>query len=167
MAESTTNKAASTAKATAAKAQSTAKETAAKAQTTAKETAAKAQTTAKATAKKANDATPRSAKDAVNTVVGFGVMGVNKVQAGARDLMKSVKADELGSRITKAVDQATESAKSTGKQADERIEAAITKAENAFVPYEEKLPAQVRDLSRKTRETGAKVREQVRTKVLA
>ena len=156
MAESTTNKAASTAKATAAKAQ-----------TTAKATASKAQTTAKATAKKATDATPRSAKDAVNTVVGFGVMGVNKVQAGARDLFKSVKADELGSRITKVVDQATETAKSTGKQADERIEAVIIKAETAFEPYEEKLPAQVRDLSRKTREAGAKVREQVRTKVLA
>ena len=145
MAESTTNKAASTGKAT----------------------TAKAQTAAKSTAKKASDATPRSAKDAVNTVVGFGVMGVNKVQAGARDLLKSVKADELGSRISKVVDQATETAKSTGKQADERIEAAIVKAETAFEPYEEKLPAQVRDLSRKTRETSAKVREQVRTKVLA
>ena len=156
MAESTSSKATSTAKATAAKAQSTAKDA-----------ATKAQTTAKATAKKATDATPRSAKDAVNTVVGFGVMGVNKVQAGARDLMKSVKADELTSRLGKVVDQATETAKSTGKQADERIEAVIAKAETAVAPYEEKLPAQVRDLSRKTRETGAKVREQVRTKVLA
>jgi len=131
-------------------------------------TSAKAQTAAKATgAKKATDATPRSAKDAVNMVVGFGVMGVNKVQAGARDLMKSVKADEFGSRISKVVDQATETAKSTGKQADEAIESAITKAETAFAPYEDKLPAQVRDLSRKTRATSAKVREQVRSKVLA
>jgi len=147
MAESTTNKAA----------------TSAKAQTAAKATAAKAQTAAT----KATDATPRSAKDAVNMVVGFGVMGVNKVQAGARDLMKSVKADEFGSRISKVVDQATETAKSTGKQADEAIESAITKAETAFAPYEDKLPAQVRDLSRKTRATSAKVREQVRSKVLA
>ena len=147
MAESTTNKAA----------------TSAKAQTAAKATGAKAQTAAK----KATDATPRSAKDAVNMVVGFGVMGVNKVQAGARDLMKSVKADEFDSRISKVVDQATETAKSTGKQADEAIESAITKAETAFAPYEDKLPAQVRDLSRKTRATSAKVREQVRSKVLA
>ena len=147
MAESTTNKAA----------------TSAKAQTAAKATGAKAQTAAK----KATDATPRSAKDAVNMVVGFGVMGVNKVQAGARDLMKSVKADEFGSRISKVVDQATETAKSTGKQADEAIESAITKAETAFAPYEDKLPAQVRDLSRKTRATSATVREQVRSQVLA
>ena len=144
-----------------------AESTSKKAATSTKAKAAKAQTTAK----KAAESAPSTAKDAVNTVIGFGVMGINKVQSSARDLAKT---DEVTSRLSKVVDQAAEAAKSTSKsatgvvsKADERIEAAITKAEDAFETYEEKLPAQVRDISRKARETGRNVRAQVRSKVLS
>ena len=157
---------------------SSTKSAADKATSTVKDQAAKAKAQGKkatgAATAKATQVTPKSAKDAINTVVGFGVMGVNKAQATARDLAKTVKADEVANRVSKVVDQATDAAKTQRKTAtgafakiDERVEDVIHRAEAVVESYEEKLPTQLAEISRKARETGAKVREQVRSRVLS
>jgi len=159
MAENTVKKAASTAKDATAKATEAAKATTAKAKDAASKVASSAPTSAK-------DATAK-AKDATYTVVGLGVMGVNKIQAGVQDLLKAVRSDDLTDRLKAQASSAAKVTTATVAKADERIEAVITKVEESYQPYEERLPGQVQDLSRKARETGRNVRAQVRSKVLS
>ena len=144
------------------------------AENTTKKTTAQAKSSATKAAKKATEQAPKGAKDAANTVIGLGVLGVNKVQSSMRDIMKTVKADEMQGRLNKVVEQAADAARNTSKsttkvvaRADESIEAAINRFEASFEQYEDKLPAQARDLSKKARETGRKTREQVRQRVLS
>lgn len=171
MAESTKK---SSTKSAADKATATVKDQAAKAKAQGKKAKAEGQKATGAATAKATQVTPKSARDAVNTVVGFGVLGVNKAQSTARDLAKTVKLDEVTSRVSKVADQAADATKSQRKAAtgaiakiDERIEDVIHRAEAVVESYEEKLPSQIAEISRKARETGAKVREQVRSRVLS
>ncbi|MEI8052002.1 MAG: zinc-binding dehydrogenase, partial [Actinomycetes bacterium] len=142
-----------------AKATQTAKATTAKAAAAASKVASTAPTNAK-------DATAK-AKDATYTVVGLGVLGLNKVQAQIQGLLKAVRSDDLAGRIKTQASDVAKATTDTVAKADERFEAVITKVEERFEPLEEKLPAQARDLSRKAREAGRSVRSQVRSKVLS
>ena len=51
-------------------------------------------------------------------------------------------------------------------KADDAVESAISKMEDSFSPYEERLPAQAQELARKTRETRRSVHDKLRAKVL-
>gem|GEM_PF-2132436 len=120
-------------------------------------------------------ATPTSAKDAAEkaksaayTVVGLGVMGFGKAQAGARHVVEVVKAKDLTEHVATLKEQANKAAKVTSEtaaKADQQIETVITKAEERLAPVTEKLPDQARNLVTKAQETGRDTRAKVRAKV--
>jgi hypothetical protein len=180
-AKAAASKAAETTKATAAKASESTKAGAAKATDEAKVAAGKAGEPAKSAATRvksaASAAAPTSAKDAVDkakgaayTVVGLGVMGLSKAQASARQLASSVTSKDLAEHVTSLKGHAEHVAKATGEtaaKAEKHVEATITKVEEHMEPYEQKLPAQARDLVKKAHETGRETRAKVRAKVFS
>ena len=128
-----------------------------------KNTAAKAKAAAQAaTPTSAKDAADK-AKDAAYTVVGLGVLGFNKAQAGARQLVTAVKSKDLNGHVSTIKEQAG----SVAKKADEQFEAVITKVEEKTQPLEEKLPEQARNLVKKAQDTGRDTRAKVRAKVFS
>ncbi len=151
MAENPVNKAASAAKSTADKARSTASAVAGAAPTSAKDASEKV-------------------KNAAYTLLGLGVMGLNKVQAQARQMAQTAKSKDLSDHLEAIKTHAGTVAKATTDtvaKADKHVEATITKVEEKIQPLEDRLPAQARDLSRRARETGRETRAKLRSKVVS
>ena len=136
-----------------------------------------AATKAKAAASAAADVVPTStkdvrstARDAAYTVVGLGVMGLNKAQSQARQLVDTAKSKDLIDRLESLrvhVGNVAKATTDTVGKADEKVESVITKVEERIQPYEDRLPDQARDVVRRARETGRETRAKVRAKVLS
>jgi len=170
VAKSTTAKTSDAAKAATAKSTEATKTAATKATDGAKSAAAKARSAATAAAPTSAKDAAEKAKGAAYTVVGLGVMGINKAQAGARQLVVTVKSKDLSQHVTSIKSHAGTVAKATTNsvaKADKHVEATITKVEDRIQPYEQKLPTQARDLVKKAHDTGRETRAKVRAKVFS
>ena len=136
----------------------------------AKAAASKATAAAGAAAPTSARDAAEKAKSAAYTVVGLGVMGINKAQAGARQLKVTVTSKDLGEHVETLKAHAGQVAKATtgtAAKADKHVESAITKVEERIKPFEQKLPAQARELVQKAHDTGRETREKVRAKVFS
>ena len=127
-----------------------------KAAATARKTAEKAKAAAQAAAPTSAKDAADKAKGAAYTVVGLGVMGFTKAQAGARSLVGTLHPKDLSETLKGGV-----------QKVDAGLETAITKVEGAFEPMAEKLPEQARSLVKKAQDTGREARAKVRSKVVS
>jgi hypothetical protein len=104
------------------------------------------------------------AKDATYVVIGAGVLGYQKAQVQRQELLKRL-ADPKTS-----VEGRIASARSDIQHAvvtvDARVEDLIERVEAAFVPFEDRLPAQARDLAKQAKVQAKEARQQVRTRVV-
>ena len=113
-----------------------------------------------AAAAKMGDASPSAAemaskaKDTANTAIGFGLMGAAKIQRQAKAFFEKLPS-ESQTRV-----------KDFALQADSRVEALISKVEEAVATAEGRLPERAAEVVRKARETGTEVRGKIRDKVI-
>jgi hypothetical protein len=112
----------------------------------------------------------QKAKDAAYTLVGLGVMGAQRATAatkqavgllGSDDKSKTIKIDVDGIRF-KTKDMA-ELARRQLSVADELVEGALSRIEEAFSPIEEWLPASARETVVKVRGAGRAASSPART----
>jgi hypothetical protein len=109
-------------------------------------------------------------KDAAYTIVGFGVMGAQRATAATKQAVSKFGSDDTSIRLDfdglrfKTMDVAA-AARRQLSAADEIVEGALARLEEAFAPLEERLPAQARETVSKMRGAGRDLHAQVRTLV--
>lgn len=113
----------------------------------------------------ATNDTAKKAKDAVYTVVGLGVLGAQKLNIAAKAVQEKVDATVDTDGLKAAVDRNTSDLATTVKRqaakADAKVNEVIAIAEAIVAPYEEKLPASVRQASVKMRAVATNARQKV------
>ena len=112
----------------------------------------------------------QKAKDAAYTLVGLGVMGAQKATAATKQAAKQFGVDDAPSGIDleglrARSDDAKAIARRQFSKVDEIVGGAIARIEEAFAPFEEKLPDSAKETVSKVREAGKGLHDQVRTKV--
>jgi hypothetical protein len=112
----------------------------------------------------------QKAKDAAYTIVGLGVMGAQRATAATMQVVGKLGTDDSSTRFDfdglrfKTMDLAT-AARRQLSAADEIVEGALARLEEAFAPFEERLPTQARETVSKMRGAGRDLHAQVRTLV--
>ena len=101
------------------------------------------------------------ARDAAYVTVGLGVLGYQRLQVHRTELQSRLSGDQrldgvLREGVAKGV-----------RQIDELAESATQFVETTFQPLEERLPAQVTQLTARAREQAREVRSQIRQRVSA
>jgi hypothetical protein len=109
------------------------------------------------------DEVVQALKDAAHAVLGFGVMGWNKVQAYRRDWVK----DMNGRRgtVEDRLDGAREQLATAIRNLDHRLEPVRNDIDVQLDKAEERLPDQVRDLVKSARKFARDTEHQVRQAV--
>jgi hypothetical protein len=112
----------------------------------------------------------QKARDAAYTIVGLGVMGAQKATAASKQAAKQLRGTDAPTTIDvdalrgKTKD-ATTAARRQFVKVDEVLVGAIAKLEEAFAPFEERLPGTARVTVLKAKTAGKDLHEQVRGKV--
>ncbi|MDA8342608.1 MAG: hypothetical protein M0007_10365 [Actinomycetota bacterium] len=105
------------------------------------------------------------AKDATYVAIGIGVIGYQKAQVRRHELVK-----RLGDpRVTAEQRLATVRTDLSGAvhAVDARVEDAFARVEAALLPFEDRLPAQAREVARQVRNQATEVRQQIRSAILS
>ena len=103
------------------------------------------------------------AKDATYVVIGAGVLGFQKAQVQRQELSSASPSPGRPSKIASRACGPTSAAVHT---VDTKVEDLIARIEAAFVPLEDRLPAQARDLTKQAKVQAKEARNQVRTRIL-
>jgi hypothetical protein len=112
----------------------------------------------------------QKAKDAAYTIVGLGVMGAQKATAASKSAAKQFGLDDSPSgldfdSIRGKTNDAKEIARRQFTKADGVLGGALARIEEAFAPFEEKLPDSAKVTVNKVRDAGKGIHATVRTKV--
>jgi hypothetical protein len=103
------------------------------------------------------------AKDATYVVIGAGVLGFQKAQVQRQELRKRLS--DPRTTIESRLQGARADFGSAVHTVDAKVEDLIARIEAAFVPLEDRLPAQARDLSKQAKVQAREARQQVRTRI--
>jgi hypothetical protein len=98
------------------------------------------------------------ARDAAYVTVGLGVLGYQRLQVHRTELQNRLAADDRLGGVRHGVAKGV-------RQIDDLAESATHFVETTLQPLEEKLPAQVTQLTTKAREQTREVRSQIRQRV--
>jgi hypothetical protein len=98
------------------------------------------------------------ARDAAYVTVGLGVLGYQRLQVHRTELQNRLTADDRFDGVRDGVAKGV-------RQIDDLAESATQFVETTLQPLEEKLPAQVTQLTNKAREQSREVRSQIRQRV--
>jgi hypothetical protein len=100
------------------------------------------------------------ARDAAYVTVGLGVLGYQRLQVHRTELQNRLAADDRLDAVRQGVAQGV-------RQIDDLAESATQFVETTLQPLEERLPAQVTQLTTRAREQGREIRSQIRQRVSA
>ena len=107
----------------------------------------------------------KKAKDAAYTVIGLGVMGVQKLNVLAKSLQhkvdETIDTEGLSAAVSRSKADVTASVKRTATTVDTRVNEGLAMAEAVVAPLEAKLPEQAREVAAKVRSMGAVARAKV------
>ena len=98
------------------------------------------------------------ARDAAYVTVGLGVLGYQRLQVHRTELQSRLSSDQRFDGVRHGVAKGV-------RQIDDLAESATQFVETTLQPLEEKLPAQVTQLTTKAREQSREVRSQIRQRV--
>ncbi len=109
------------------------------------------------------------AKDATYVVIGAGVLGFQQAQVQRRELMQKLHEPSRGSaeRVTAVREDLTEAVKTVDTRVEDlmdRAEELIERVEAVFAPFEDRLPAQARDIAKQAHVQAKDARTQIRSK---
>ncbi len=104
------------------------------------------------------------AKDATYVVIGAGVLGFQKAQVQRQELAKRLA--DPRSTLEGRLQGARADVGSAVHTVDAKLEDLIARLEAAFVPLEDRLPTQARDLSKQAKVQAREARNQVRARIL-
>jgi hypothetical protein len=106
------------------------------------------------------------ARDATYVVIGAGVLGFQQVQVQRRELQARLQEPStLAERVSSVRGDLTEAAHNVDTRVEDlmdRVEEIIERVEAVFAPFEERLPAQARDITRKAHVQAKDARTQLR-----
>ena len=113
----------------------------------------------------ATNSTAKKAKDAIYTIVGLGVIGVQKINVAAKaartKVDETVDTEGLNAAMKSNTADITSAVKRTAANVDAKVNEVIAKAEAIVLPYEEKLPAATREVASKVRAMSTAARAKV------
>lgn len=113
----------------------------------------------------ATNSTAKKAKDAIYTIVGLGVIGVQKINVAAKaartKVDETVDTEGLNAAVKSNTADITSAVKRTAATVDAKVNEVINKAEAIVLPYEEKLPAATREVASKVRAMSTAARAKV------
>ena len=113
----------------------------------------------------ATNSTAKKAKDAIYTIVGLGVIGVQKINVAAKaartKVDETVDTEGLNAAMKSNTADITSAVKRTAATVDAKVNEVINKAEAIVLPYEEKLPAATREVASKVRAMSTAARAKV------
>jgi ElaB/YqjD/DUF883 family membrane-anchored ribosome-binding protein len=106
------------------------------------------------------------AKDATYVVIGAGVLGFQQAQVQRRELMARLQEPstiaERVSTVRGDLAEAVQSADTRVEDLMDRVEEIIERVEAVFAPFEDRLPAQARDITKKAHVQAKDARTQLR-----
>jgi ElaB/YqjD/DUF883 family membrane-anchored ribosome-binding protein len=107
------------------------------------------------------------AKDATYVVIGAGVLGFQQVQVQRRELMAKLQdpSSNISDRVTIARGDLSDAVKNVDAKVEElmdRAEELIERVEAVFAPFEDRLPAQARDIAKQAHGQAKDARTQIR-----
>jgi hypothetical protein len=112
------------------------------------------------------------AKDAVYTIVGLGVMSVQKINIATHKVTDSDLANTVDERTQQVVGNAKKSAtdgvatlRNVAERVSERFDNVVTAVDFLIAPYEEKLPHSLRNVSAKARSIANEAHGLVKSKI--
>jgi ElaB/YqjD/DUF883 family membrane-anchored ribosome-binding protein len=108
------------------------------------------------------------AKDATYVVIGAGVLGFQQAQVQRRELMAKLQdpSSNISERVTAVRGDLNEAVKNVDVKVEElmdRAEELIERIEAVFAPFEDRLPAQARDIAKQAHEQAKDARTQIRS----
>ncbi len=106
------------------------------------------------------------AKDATYVVIGAGVLGFQQAQVQRRDLMAKLQEPSvIAERVSSVRGDLTDAAHTVDVRVEDlmdRVEEIIERVEAVFAPFEDRLPTQARDLTKKAHVQAKDARTQLR-----
>jgi predicted component of type VI protein secretion system len=105
------------------------------------------------------------AKDAAYVVIGAGVLGYQKAQVQRHELRKRI--GDPASGFEGRISGVRTDLGGAIHSVDAKVEDIIARIEAAFVPFEDRLPGQARDLAKQVHVQAKEARSQVRNRVLS
>ena len=107
------------------------------------------------------------AKDATYVVIGAGVLGFQQAQVQRRELMaKLQEPSTIAERVSTVRGDLTEAAHKADARVEDlmdRVEEIIERVEAVFAPFEDRLPEQARDITKKAHVQAKDARTQLRS----
>ena len=106
------------------------------------------------------------AKDATYVVIGAGVLGFQQAQVQRRELMaKLQEPSTIAERVSSVRGDVTEAVHTVDTHVEDlmdRVEEIIERVEAVFAPFEDRLPEQARDITKKAHVQAKDARTQLR-----
>ena len=106
------------------------------------------------------------AKDATYVVIGAGVLGFQQAQVQRRELIaKLQEPSTIAERVSAARGDLTEAVHNVDTRVEDlmdRVEEIIERVEAVFAPFEDRLPTQARDITKKAHVQAKDARTQLR-----
>ena len=106
------------------------------------------------------------AKDATYVVIGAGVLGFQQVQVQRRELMaKLQEPSTIAERVSTVRGDVTDAVHTMDTRVEDlmdRVEEIIERVEAVFAPFEDRLPEQARDITKKAHVQAKDARTQLR-----
>ena len=106
------------------------------------------------------------AKDATYVVIGAGVLGFQQAQVQRRELMaKLQEPSTIADRVSSVRGDLTGAVHTVDGRVEDlidRVEEIIERVEAVFAPFEDRLPAQARDITKKAHVQAKDARSQLR-----
>ncbi|MGH9081596.1 MAG: hypothetical protein ACRDYE_16230 [Acidimicrobiales bacterium] len=108
------------------------------------------------------------AKDATYVVIGAGVLGYQQIQVQRQELQKRLRGPKAGlsdraASVRTDLGDAWKDVDATVDELADRVEEIIERVEAVFAPFEDRLPAQARDLAKQAHVQAREARGQLRT----
>lgn len=108
------------------------------------------------------------AKDATYVVIGAGVLGFQQAQVQRRELMAKLHEPSSGvaDRVSTVRGDLTEAVRTVDAKVEDlmdRVEEIIERVEAVFAPFEDRLPAQARDIAKQAHVQAKDARTQLRS----
>jgi len=110
----------------------------------------------------------KKATDAFYTLVGLGVIGVQKATKATKKVSDTVDANVTDGtdNVKKKVADVSSSLKDAASKVDGKVDAALKSLDNLVAPYQEKLPESAKAAVKKAREATDALRSVLKDKLL-
>ncbi|CAB4863977.1 unannotated protein [freshwater metagenome] len=113
----------------------------------------------------ATNSAAKKTKDAIYTIVGLGVLSVQKINVAAKaartKVDETVDTEGLNAAVKSNTADITSAVKRTAATVDAKVNEVIAMAEAIVTPYEEKLPTAAREVAAKVRAMSTAARAKV------